>query len=73
MRKPKFSTGQEVPRSGLYRILHTHALASEVALLRSRSFPPCSECTDPMQFKLVSALAVESARARFRLLMTAIE
>jgi hypothetical protein len=70
VRKPKFSTGQEVPTSGIYTTFHAHALASRVALLRSGRFPSCSQCTVPVQFELVSGVPVECAQARFRLLMT---
>ena len=64
-----FTTGQTVPRSGIYKILHKHSPANQMTLLRNRHFPSCHRCGIPMNFELVSALPVESATARFRLLM----
>jgi hypothetical protein len=64
-----FSTGQRVPRSGIYKILHKHSPADQMTLLRNRHFPSCHRCGIPMNFELVSAVPVESATARFRLLM----
>jgi hypothetical protein len=64
-----FSTGQRVPRSGIYKILHKHSPADQMTLLRDGHFPTCHRCGIPMNFELVSAVPIESATARFRLLM----
>ena len=65
----RYNTGQKVPRSGSYRTFHKHALASEIPLLKNVFFRACPACRVPVQFELVSAVTVESAGARFRLLM----
>lgn len=39
------STGDMVPRSGIYRVFHHHRLARQIALLRSGIFPACHTCT----------------------------
>ena len=67
--RPEFTTGDVVPRSGIYRICHHHNLAWQVPLLRSGIFPGCRKCTIPVEFELLLAMPIESARARFRLLM----
>lgn len=63
------STGDVVPRSGIYRVFHHHHLATQVPLLRNGVFPECRTCTTPLEFELLRAVPVESARSRFRLLM----
>lgn len=64
-----FTTGQEIPRSGIYHPIHTrHVLPAQVTLLRGKVFPGCSHCTVPVHFSLVQAAKLESARSRFRLL-----
>jgi hypothetical protein len=64
-----FTSGQEISLSGIYRVIHTpHPVRSDVRLLRGRVFPGCPKCLAPVQFGLVSAVNVESAQSRFRLL-----
>src|SRR5579864_9427810 len=65
------STGDMVPRSGIYTVFHHHRLSRQVPLLRSGIFPACHTCTTPLEFELLRAVPVESARSRFRLLMQA--
>lgn len=64
------STGDMVPRSGIYRVFHHHRLARQLTLLRSSIFPACHTCTTPLEFELLRAVPIESARSRFRLLMS---
>ena len=73
MRKAKFNTGLQIPTSGIYRpstrMLHPSRLPFlEAVLSRSVGNAPV-----PVRLELVTAVPVESARARFRLLMTAME
>jgi hypothetical protein len=64
-------TGDVVPRSGIYTVFHHHRLSRHVPLLRSGIFPACHKCTTPIEFELLRAMPIESARSRFRLLMHA--
>lgn len=64
-----FTTGQEIPRSGIYHPTHTrHVLPAQVPLLRGKVFPGCSQCSLPVRFSLVKAVQLESTQSRFRLL-----
>lgn len=65
------STGDVVPRTGIYRVFHHHRLSRQVPLLRNGIFPACKKCTTPIEFELLQAMPIESARSRFRLLMQA--
>lgn len=65
-----FSNGNTVPRSGVYGILHIrHHLTLEAHLIQGHIFPSCPRCDDSVMFKLITPIVVESASARFRLLM----
>lgn len=67
-----FTTGQEIPRSGIYCTVHMrHPVRRQVALLRGRVFPGCPKCLVPVRFDLLRALQVESAQGRYRLLSEA--
>jgi hypothetical protein len=68
-RHPEFTTGDRVPRSGNYRIFHVHRLKEFVSLLKDNTFPACPSCDVPVGFGLLSPVPIESASARFRLLM----
>ncbi len=59
-----FQPGILVPESGIYQVLHyRHRLYHEVTLLRTGSFPPCSECGTNVRFRLVrSAPLIEDDR-----------
>ncbi len=61
-------TKEQVPRSGIYRVSHTHPIR-DIRLLRGKIFPACPKCSSAMQFALISAIPVESAAGRFRFLM----
>jgi hypothetical protein len=64
-----FKTNEEVPRSGLYRVFHTDHPIRDIRLLKGKTFPACPNCSSVIQFALIGAIRVESAGARFRLLM----
>lgn len=47
-----FRTGQTVPESGIYRVIHGgHRLPHEVTLLRDQVFPRCSKCANLVEFE----------------------
>jgi len=47
-------TGQEVPSSGIYRVVHAeHKLPSEVMLIAGNRFPRCGKCANAVRFELV--------------------
>ena len=50
-----FKTGQIVPESGIYRVVHAgHRLPHEVTLLKGEAFPRCAKCADKVEFEAVS-------------------
>jgi hypothetical protein len=54
VRSQKFSTGEVVPDSGIYRVMHEgHRLPHEVTLLARQIFPRCSKCKDRVQFEVI--------------------
>jgi hypothetical protein len=61
LNRKSFKTGEVVPQSGIYRVIHSeHRLPHEVTLLRAASFPPCSKCGINVKFKLLRGVTVES-------------
>lgn len=68
--RPKsYASGQTVLHSGTYETFHSHPLTREITLLSRQIFPGCPRCMVPVTFAIVSGPAIESASARFRLLM----
>ncbi len=60
-----FVTGQQVPESGIYRVIHAgHRLAHEVTLLRGERFPRCSKCYDEVVFEAVQLVPHLEERMR---------
>lgn len=51
-----FKPGQDVPHSGIYRVIHdpNHAQEHEVTCAFGKKFPPCHGCVHP-RFVLVRA------------------
>ena len=68
---PTFKTNDEIPRSGVYRVFHAQHPMREICLLKDKTFPACPQCSSPIRFALISAIPIESAAGRFRLLMQA--
>jgi hypothetical protein len=65
----KFKTGEVVPQSGIYQVVHTeHRLPHEVTLLRANAFPPCAQCGNKVTFKLLRGVTVD----RFAITLNAI-
>ena len=56
MRERIFHTGDIVPDSGIYLVVHPeHRLPHEVTLLRDQQFPTCAKCNTAVVFRLVQA------------------
>jgi len=54
MTAPRFETGQKIPESGIYRVVHQqHRLPHEVTLLKGELFPRCIKCGDMVEFELI--------------------
>jgi hypothetical protein len=53
----QFKPGQEVPHSGIYRVVHdtNHAAEHEVTCVYGKHFPPCNHCGHHVRFVLVRA------------------
>ena len=50
----KFATGETVPASGIYRVLHSqHRLPHEVTLIGGHPFPRCQRCDDKVEFEML--------------------
>lgn len=65
----KFRTGDLVPQSGIYQVVHgEHRLPHEVTLLRANPFPPCAQCGNKVSFKLLRGVTVD----RFAITLNAI-
>lgn len=62
MSRGRFRTEEIIPASGIYRVYHSaHRLPHEVTLLKGERFPKCQKCSDTVTFKLVRALAYQTA------------
>jgi hypothetical protein len=64
-----FMSGEQVPRSGVYRVGHRKHSIRDIKLLKDGRFPPCPKCLSAVRFTLVIAILAESAKERFRFLM----
>ncbi len=53
----RFKTGESVPVTGLYLVIHTaHRLPHEALLLRGEKFPRCGKCQDEVEFEVLKAV-----------------
>ncbi len=60
-----YSTGQTVPESGIYRVVHAeHRLPHEVTLLRGEEFPRCCKCSGSVSFEVVRLAPQLTSRNR---------
>lgn len=63
----EFRSGQSVPASGIYRVIHAeHRLSHEVTLLKDEVFPICSQCRTAVHFELVRSAPNVIADSDFR-------
>jgi hypothetical protein len=67
MRGMRFKTGEQIPYSGIYKVIHRqHRLPHQVTLLRGETFPRCAKCGDLVAFILVQAVSLEDGLSSFR-------
>lgn len=51
-----YHTGQPVPQSGIYRVIHAaHRLPHAVTICKGEHFPRCARCADSVTFQLIRA------------------
>jgi hypothetical protein len=51
---PIFATGETIPESGIYRVIHSeHRLPRQVTLHRGELFPRCAKCDHFINFELL--------------------
>lgn len=57
MAAEEYAPGQEVPASGIYKVVHdkNHVAAHEVTCVKGKIFPPCKGCGKHPRFTLVRA------------------
>lgn len=70
MSEQKFNTGQTVPHSGIYRVIHAgHRLPHEVTLLAGQIFPRCSKCKDAVQFQVIRKAGTADTDPNFKIVV----
>jgi hypothetical protein len=53
----KFQTGESVPESGIYRVIHAvHRLPHSLTICKGENFPRCAKCADLVSFELIRAV-----------------
>ena len=59
----EFKPGDEVPRSGIYKVIHDpeHAQQHEVTCIYGRKFPPCRGCHHPRFVLVRAAIHIDSS------------
>jgi hypothetical protein len=62
-----FKPGDEVPHSGIYRVLHDtqHTQEHEVTCVDGKHFPPCNHCGHHVRFVLERAAQHISSNDNF--------
>jgi hypothetical protein len=63
----QFKPGEEVPHSGIYRVIHdpAHAQEHDVTCVFGKRFPPCRGCDHP-RFILVRAVRPIDTHEHFK-------
>lgn len=70
MKEKTFSTGQTVPHSGIYQVVHAgHRLPHEVTLIAGETFPRCSKCKDAVQFQAIRHAALAQSDKSFKIVV----
>jgi hypothetical protein len=70
---PTFKTGQQIPDSGVYKVIHQqHRLPHEVTLLKGETFPRCTKCGDRVEFELVHAAPYQRDGTTFQIQLYAL-
>jgi hypothetical protein len=53
----KYHTGDLVPDSGIYRVVHSvHRLPHSVTICKGERFPRCAKCADKVVFELIRGI-----------------
>ena len=66
LRVQRFRPGEEVPKSGIYRVTHCgHHHDHEVTCFSGERFPECHECRDGVRFALLMAAHAVWRHAHF--------
>lgn len=53
----KYHTGDLVPDSGIYRVVHSlHRLPHSVTICKGERFPRCAKCADRVVFELIRGI-----------------
>jgi hypothetical protein len=50
-----FRPAEQVPRSGIYELLHESGNAGMIVLVRDQQFPVCQDCGSSVRFRLLKA------------------
>jgi hypothetical protein len=63
-----YKPGQEVPKSGIYKVIHdsNHTQEHEITAVIGETFPPCNGCGHHPRFSLVRAAHHLSTHDNFR-------
>lgn len=63
-----FKPGDEVPRSGIYKVVHDkkHTAEHEVTCVYGKRFPPCNHCGQHPRFELLRAAQHIDANEHFK-------
>ena len=70
MGEKTFTTGQTVPHSGIYRVIHAdHRLPHEVTLVAGEFFPRCSKCKDAVQFEVIRQATLALSDKSFKIVV----
>ena len=63
-----FQTGDVVPETGIYRIVHSpHRLPHEAVLLKNERFPRCAKCDTAVSFELISVAERPFSGEKYRI------
>jgi hypothetical protein len=64
----EFKPGEEVPHSGIYRVVHdpNHDAEHEVTCVYGKRFPPCRYCGHHVRFVLVRKAQHIDSHANFK-------
>lgn len=65
MATQQYKPGDEVSKSGIYRVIHdtNHAEPHEVTCVYGKRFPPCNHCGHHVRFELThAAIHIDSSK-----------
>ena len=63
-----FKSGDEVPESGVYTVIHEgHRSSHAATAFKGERFPPCAQCGSQVRFMLVRPATLISEDSDFRL------